>query len=117
MKYQEADIALDTFPYTGVTTSFEALWMNVPVLTMKGFNANSRCGESINLNANMEFFIAKNKEEYIEKAIYISRNLEKLDHYRDKLFHEILSSSLFDTNKFADEFLNKLDYIFNQHKN
>ena len=116
MKYQEVDIVLDTLPYTGVTTSFEALWMNVPVLTIKGFNANSRCGESINLNANMEFFIASNKEEYIEKAIYISRNLEELDNYRDKLFHEILSTPLFDTNKFADEFLNKLDYIFNEHK-
>ena len=57
------------------------------------------------------------KEEYIEKAIYISKNLEKLDYYRDKLFHEILSSPLFDVNKFADEFLKKLDYIFNQHKN
>ncbi len=117
VQYREADIVLDTFPYTGVTTSFEALWMNVPVLTMKGFNSNSRCGESINLNADMEFFIANNKEEYIEKAIYISKNLEKLDYYRDKLFHEILSSPLFDANKFADEFLKKLDYIFNQHKN
>ena len=117
MQYKEADLALDTFPYTGVTTSFEALWMNVPVLTMKGFNSNSRCGESINLNANIEFFIAKDKEEYIDKAIYISENLEKLDHYRDKLFDEILSSPLFNTNKFADEFLNKLDYIFNKHKN
>ena len=117
MQYKEADLALDTFPYTGVTTSFEALWMNVPVLTMKGFNSNSRCGESINLNANIEFFIAKDKEEYIDKAIYISKNLEKLDHYRDKLFNEILSSPLFNTNKFADEFLNKLDYIFNKHKN
>ena len=117
MKYKEADLALDTFPYTGVTTSFEALWMNVPVLTMKGFNANSRCGESINLNANMEFFIANSKEEYIKKAIYISNNLQDLDYYRDKLFTDILSSPLFDTNKFADEFLSKLDYIFNQYKN
>jgi len=116
MQYQKVDIVLDTFPYTGVTTSFEALWMNVPVLTMKGFNANSRCGESINLNANMEYFIANNREEYIEKATYMSRNHEKLDNYRDKLFNEILNSPLFDTKKFTDEFLNKLDYIFNKHK-
>ena len=116
MQYQKVDIVLDTFPYTGVTTSFEALWMNVPVLTMKGFNANSRCGESINLNANMEYFIASNKEEYIEKAVYMSRNHEKLNSYRDKLFNEILNSTLFDTKKFTDEFINKLDYIFNKHK-
>ena len=46
--YNKIDIALDTFPYNGVTTSFEAIWMGVPVLTMAGYNFNSRCGESIN---------------------------------------------------------------------
>ena len=63
------DVALDTFPYPGVTTSFEAILMGVPVLTMKGFNFNSRCGESINKNLNMEEFIAKNKSDYFDKAI------------------------------------------------
>ena len=64
----------------------------------------------------MEYFIANNREEYIEKATYMSRNHEKLDNYRDKLFNEILNSPLFNTKKFTDEFLNKLDYIFNKHK-
>ena len=45
--YSKIDLALDTFPYPGVTTSFEAILMGVPVLTMRGFNLNSRCGESI----------------------------------------------------------------------
>ena len=40
----------------------------------------------------MEYFIASNKREYIEKAIYMSRNPEKLDNYRDKLFNDILHS-------------------------
>ena len=46
--YNKVDLALDTFPYNGVTTTFEALWMNVPVMVLKGYNFNSRCGESIN---------------------------------------------------------------------
>ena len=45
--YKNIDIALDTFPYNGVTTTFEALWMGVPVIGIKGYNFNSRCGESI----------------------------------------------------------------------
>ena len=45
--YDDIDLCLDTFPFNGVTTTFEALWKNVPVLTKKGYNFNSRCGESI----------------------------------------------------------------------
>ena len=59
------DIALDTFPYNGVTTSFEAIWMGAPILTMKGFNFNSRCGESINYNIGLPELIAKNEDDYI----------------------------------------------------
>ena len=49
--YEHVDIALDTFPFNGVTTTIEALWKNVPVLTKVGYNFNSRCGESILKNA------------------------------------------------------------------
>ena len=57
--YNKIDLALDTFPYPGVTTTFEAVMMGVPVLTMKGFNFNSRCGESINKNLKLNDLIAK----------------------------------------------------------
>ena len=63
--YNKIDVTLDTFPYPGVTTSMESIWMGVPVLTLEGNNFVSRCGESINLNLNMPEFIAKNKNDYI----------------------------------------------------
>ena len=68
---------LDTFPYNGVTTSFEAIWMGVPVLTMAGYNFNSRCGESINKNLNMEYLIAKDENDYVSKAVDLSNDKEK----------------------------------------
>ena len=48
--YNNIDIVLDTFPYSGGTTNFEASWMCVPILTMKGDYFISKCGESINSN-------------------------------------------------------------------
>ncbi len=109
--YKEIDIALDTFPWTGVTTTFEALWMNVPVLTRKGFNFNSRCGESILKNANLIDFIAEDKADYVNKAIYYSKNIEELKDKRFYLYENILNTPLFDTKNFSSSFIKKLEEI------
>ena len=112
--YQKIDIGLDTFPYNGVTTSFEAIWMNVPILTMKGFNFNSRCGESINKNIGINYLIAKDEREYIDKAIELSKDVEKLTRIRNKIFNEVAPSSLFDKKKFSLEFFKSLETAYNQ---
>ena len=69
--------SLDTFPYNGVTTTFESLWMGVPVIVLKGFNFNSRCGYSIIKNTNFEMFISKDIDDYVKKAIYFYENREE----------------------------------------
>ena len=106
--YKQIDLALDTFPYNGVTTTFEALWMNVPVLVLKGFNFNSRCGESIIKNTKLDFFIAMDKSEYIKKALYLTKNKEVLIKFRKEIYETILSSSLFNSKKFSIDFQNSL---------
>ena len=100
--YNRIDLALDTFPYNGVTTSFEALWMNVPVLVLKGDNFNSRCGESIITNSGISYLIARNQEEYIAKAIHLFENKEMLEEMRLKLYEDIISSPLFDTTLYTE---------------
>ena len=109
--YKEIDIALDTFPYNGVTTSFEAIWMGVPVLTMTGYNFNSRCGESINKNLNMEYLIAKNQEEYVSKALHLSSNLDQYLGLRKEIFNNSENSPLFNTQSFSKNFYNSLEKI------
>ena len=106
--YKEIDLSLDTFPYNGVTTSFESLWMNVPVLSLKGHNFNSRCGESINVNAGLNHFVAKNPKEYVQKAILYSENLENLENERKYIFENILNTPLFNSKKFAKNFWNAI---------
>ena len=109
--YRKIDVALDTFPYNGVTTSFEAIWMGVPVLTMAGYNFNSRCGESINKNLNMEQLIAKDEDDYVDKAVNLSNNHNEYISLRKSVFTDSIESSLFNKKKFAENFFRSLKEI------
>ncbi len=102
--YNKIDLCLDTFPFTGVTTTFEALWKNVPVISKAGYNFNSRCGESILRNANIENFIAKSNSDYVQKAVFYAKNINELEKTRNNLFDKIQKTPLFDTKGFSDDF-------------
>ena len=111
--YNSIDIALDTFPYNGVTTSFEAIWMGVPVLTMAGYNFNSRCGESINKNFNMERMVAKDEDDYVNKVVDLSNNHEDFINLRKSIFLNALKSPLFDVQNYSKSFFEALEGIVN----
>ena len=104
---------MDTFPYPGVTTSCEAILMGVPVLTMKGFNSNSRCGESIMKNLGMEEMIAEDETDYINKAISILNDKNFTEKNSQYLRDKALSSPLFDTDTFAIDFCNLIKQVCN----
>ncbi len=114
--YHSIDICLDTFPYPGVTTSFEAIWMGVPVLTKKGNNFVSRCGESINLNLNLNDFLAEDENDYIFKATSLSKNKEKIIKLRHNLRDKSLKSALFDKKTFGNDFSSLMKYIWEKYK-
>ena len=113
--YRKIDLSLDTFPYSGVTTSIESIWMGVPVLTLKGTNFTSRCGESINLNLKMPEFIANDKNDYINKAISISKDYNNLKDLRKSLRQKASISPLFDTENFGHEFSKLLKEIWSTY--
>lgn len=97
-EYNEIDIALDPFPYTGGATTCEALYMGVPVLTLCGDTHGSRFGYSILKNVGLEDWIAFNKAEYIEKAISLSKNSAQLVQVRKVLRSMMEKSPLMDRN-------------------
>ncbi len=115
LMYNNIDVALDTFPYTGVTTSFEAIWMGVPVLTMRGNNFTSRCGESININCNINDFIAENKDDYIEKAIHFTKNIDYLKNLKENLRSKAINTPLFKSKEFGETFYMELKKIWNEN--
>lgn len=111
--YEEVDIALDTFPYNGVTTSFEAIMYGLPLITMKGKNFTSRCGESINKNLGFENFIAEDADDYVFKAVNLAHD-PNLDKIRGDIVSKIKLSPLYDEQAFRKDFFNKIEDLIRQ---
>ena len=80
-KYEQTDIALDTFPYPGGGTTCDALYMGVPVITLVGERHNSRFGYSLLMNIGLGELCAFSKEEYVQKAIDLANDRERLREY------------------------------------
>ena len=100
-RYQRIDIALDPFPYPGGTTSLDALWMGVPVVTLAGQSAISRSGVSILSNLGMPEWIALNVGQYVEIAIRLAGDLAALQAIRESLREKLRSSPLMNAPQFA----------------
>ena len=102
--YNNIDIVLDTFPYSGGTTNFEASWMCVPILTLKGDYFVSKCGESINSSLNMKEWIAHDIDSYVNKSIVFSKDFSILNQIKNKLILHSRNSDLFNSEKFSLDF-------------
>lgn len=102
--YNRVDIGLDPFPYNGVTTTIEALWMGVPVLSLAGKRFLARQGVGILSNAGLSEWIARDSEELIVKAVARARDLESLSRLRVSLRERLETSVLFDAPCFATHF-------------
>lgn len=102
--HRHVDMILDTFPYTGGTTTCEALWMGVPTLTLNGTTMLSRQGASMLTCAGLSDWIAEDEDEYVRKAIDFASDLSRLSALREGLREQVLASPLFDGKLFARNF-------------
>jgi predicted O-linked N-acetylglucosamine transferase (SPINDLY family) len=94
--YAAVDIALDTFPYNGTTTTCESLWMGVPVITVAGQDHVSRVGLSLLKNAGLEDLVMGDVHEYIEKAVDLATDRKHLSILRTGMRNRISNSVLCD---------------------
>jgi predicted O-linked N-acetylglucosamine transferase (SPINDLY family) len=100
--YHRIDIALDTFPYTGHTTTLDALWMGVPVVSRSGTRAVSRATLSVATNLGLENeLIAKSAADYVCLARNLTEDLAELASLREKLRPSMEDSPVMDQASFA----------------
>lgn len=99
--YSRVDIGLDPFPYNGTTTTCDAMWMGVPVIVLAGNTHASRVGTSLLSNAGCTQFIAQTVESYVELAVQLAKDRERLHKLRSELRAKMKHSPLTDAKQFA----------------
>ncbi|TAL20947.1 MAG: hypothetical protein EPN94_12745, partial [Nitrospirae bacterium] len=99
--YREIDIALDSFPYNGTTTTCEAIWMGVPVITRAGEKHAARVGATLLTSLGFSTWIAASDEEFVRAAVKLSGDLEELQALRLSLREHMQASPLLDGAKFT----------------
>jgi protein O-GlcNAc transferase len=100
-RYALIDVALDPFPFNGVTTTCEALWMGVPVVTMRGDRPYGRVGESLLTSVGLRELVADDPESYLTKALRLASDLPRLRELRLGLRDRMRTSKVCDARGFA----------------
>jgi predicted O-linked N-acetylglucosamine transferase (SPINDLY family) len=100
-RHHHIDIMLDTFPWTGHTTSCHALWMGIPTLTLEGNRHSSRIGTCLMKALGLDDWVAKDHQSFIKKAIDFSKDLESLNTIRTTMRKRILESSISNKKTYA----------------
>ncbi|MEE8429319.1 MAG: tetratricopeptide repeat protein, partial [Gammaproteobacteria bacterium] len=101
--YNRVDIALDPFPYNGTTTTCEALWMGVPVVTLAGGRHAGRVGASILSSIGMPEWIAKDSGTYRSSVLGLASDLDRLAALRESLRERLAASALMEAQRFTHE--------------
>ena len=94
--YARVDVALDTFPYHGTTTTCEALWMGVPVVTLAGDRHAARVGVSLLTAIGRREWIAQDWADYVAIAVALANDISQRTEVRQSLRGEMQRSALLD---------------------
>jgi len=117
--YNKIDITLDTFPYSGTTTSCEALGMGCPILTLfdniRHYHSQN-VTTSLMKNCKMDEFVTYSRQEYIDKAVWFSEHPEEITNLKERTRNNFKNSPICNYSEFNDNFADLLIDIYKNHK-
>ncbi|CAN0502888.1 unnamed protein product, partial [Laminaria digitata] len=102
--YNMIDISLDSFPQTGGTTTCDAIWMGVPVISLVGPSMHQRVSYSLLENAGCGELACFSLEEYMQKAVMLGNDITSLREYRHNMRPALLNSPLCQGERFTENF-------------
>jgi protein O-GlcNAc transferase len=102
--YERLDIALDTFPYHGTTTTCEAMWMGVPVISLEGQLHAGRVGCSLLRAVGLPDLVASSREEFAAAAARLAADHDRLREMRQGMRERMAASPLCDQGAFCRRF-------------
>lgn len=114
-EYGDIDIALDPSPYNGGTTTLQALWMGVPVLTLKGGNFVSRMGMSFMHTLSQPEWVAHDESAFVAAAASLAAGVESLRLRRSDLRADMAASALCDISAYVRNFEDLLARMWTNH--
>lgn len=116
--YNKMDISIDTFPYSGTTTSCESLLLGTPVLTLfdneRQYHSQN-VTSSLMINCGLKEYVVYSENEYVDKIEYYSKNLELLKDLKSKTREMFLSSPICDYVNFTKDFENLMLNTYKNH--
>jgi predicted O-linked N-acetylglucosamine transferase (SPINDLY family) len=113
--YNEIDVSLDTFPLTGGTTTCEALWMGVPVVSLVGDAFHQRISYSALMQCGLEELCTFDAATFVERAVEVATDHDRLRLWRHGLREVVAASPLCDQERFVHQFQEMLQQVAAYH--
>jgi predicted O-linked N-acetylglucosamine transferase (SPINDLY family) len=115
-RYRLADLFLDTLIFNAITTTADALWAGLPVLSCPGSTLVSRWASSMLNAAGLDEMVAGSLEQYEERACYLASHPEEIASLKDKLAKNRLTMPLFDTERYVKHLENAFQTMWQRHE-
>lgn len=115
-RLQAADLALDTFPTNGHTTTSDTLWAGLPVVTRRGHNFTSRVSESLLGAIGLSELVAEDDRAFVALCLALASDRPRLDDLRKRLAANRLTAPLFDTERFTRHLERAFEMMVERHK-